>query len=213
MGKTEFESKLRGFVDSLKTKNEFNRLSIEINVSSISQKELCIKDNSALWLPNSYTALSEITKFAKEIYINERITDGVLLTIKFGKGKENVNQSLSEQKSLFVTDNPKYKLDDVILPEETKDKIKEAIATIENFDIVYNQWNFKSKEPSAKTNICFFGVPGTGKTMCAHAIANSLNKKILIASYADIQSEYVGVGPKNLKMLFQQAESENALLL
>lgn len=212
MGKTEFESKLRGFVDSLKTKNEFNRLSIEINVSSISQKELCIKDNSALWLPNSYTALSEITKFAKEIYINERITDGLLLTIKFGKGKENVNQSLSEQKSLFVTDNPKYKLEDVILPEETKDKIKEAIATIENFDIVYNQWNFKSKEPSAKTNICFFGVPGTGKTMCAHAIANSLNKKILIASYADIQSEYVGVGPKNLKMLFQQAESENALL-
>lgn len=48
--------------------------------------------------------------------------------------------------------------------------------------------------------------------MCAHAIADSLGKEILIASYADIQSQYVGVGPKNLKAVFQTAEEKNALL-
>ncbi len=48
--------------------------------------------------------------------------------------------------------------------------------------------------------------------MCAHAIAQYLGKKIFIASYADIQSEYVGVGPKNLRAVFEQAEANNALL-
>lgn len=213
MNRNEFKIEIQNYINKLIDKEEFDKLFIEIDVEDSFQKGLEIKDNSALWIPKSYSAASEISQYARDIYAKGEQADGFLLTIRFSKKISKSSMPLtSEQKTMFLTETPKFRLEDVILSDDTREKIMEAIATIESFDMVYNQWNFKSKEPSAKTNICFFGVPGTGKTMCAHAVANSLNKKILIASYADIQSEYVGVGPKNLKQLFQQAESENALL-
>lgn len=98
------------------------------------------------------------------------------------------------------------------MSKEKYEEIQNALSLIENYELVYSNWGWSEKEPAAKTIMCFYGAPGTGKTMCAHGIAKHLGKKILIASYADIQSEYVGVGPKNLKAIFQQAESEDAVL-
>lgn len=48
--------------------------------------------------------------------------------------------------------------------------------------------------------------------MCAHALASELKKKIMIASYASIESKWVGEGPKNLRRIFSDAEEQDAIL-
>lgn len=56
------------------------------------------------------------------------------------------------------------------------------------------------------------GKPGTGKTLTAHAIAHSLGKPIIVASYAQIESKFLGDGSKNVEALFHAAERDNAVL-
>ena len=67
-------------------------------------------------------------------------------------------------------------------------------------------------EPFPRTALNFHGKPGTGKTLAAHAIASKINRPILVASYAQIESMYHGEGPKNVEAIFLAAEQQNALL-
>lgn len=212
----QFENDIKNYVSVLNESSDLSHLKISVTFSSHDGFGIKWEENSMLMLKGSKSAFSNIKKKAVELYdvINEK--KPVLIKVTFTKNdKKNIEDLKKDRESVlsdFISEIPKFKLEDVVLEDSVKKSVEEAIATIKNFDIVYNKWNFRSIEPSIKTNICFWGLPGTGKTMCAHAMANHLGKKILIASYADIQSEYVGVGPKNLKKVFQQAEKDNAML-
>lgn len=107
---------------------------------------------------------------------------------------------------------PKYKLSNMILDKSTKQQLERAITLIRNQKLIFEDWGFKEIDPFTKTILCFYGSPGTGKTMCAHALATELGKKIIIASYASIESKWVGEGPKNLRKIFQDAEEQDAIL-
>lgn len=112
----------------------------------------------------------------------------------------------------FSAISPKYSLENVVMPLETKKQIDRALSLIKSKDLIFYEWGFKEIDPYTKTILCFYGSPGTGKTMCAHAIAKKLGKKILIASYASIESKWVGEGPKNLQKIFQDADQQDAVL-
>ena len=112
----------------------------------------------------------------------------------------------------YMAISPKYKLGKIIMSAETKRQIDRAIALIRNQKKIYQDWGFSEIDPHTKTILCFYGSPGTGKTMCAHALASELGKKILIASYASIESKWVGEGPKNLQRIFKDAEEQDAIL-
>jgi SpoVK/Ycf46/Vps4 family AAA+-type ATPase len=107
---------------------------------------------------------------------------------------------------------PKYSLDKVILDGSTKCQLARAIALIRNQKLIFDTWGFREVDPNTKAILCFFGAPGTGKTMCAHAMAKELGKKIMIASYASIESKWVGEGPKNMRKIFKDAADQDALL-
>ncbi|MCQ2378269.1 MAG: ATP-binding protein [Victivallaceae bacterium] len=107
---------------------------------------------------------------------------------------------------------PLYSFDQLVLPDNTRDAIIEAVQVLKVETIVFDQWGLRQIEPFPKTALNFFGPPGTGKTLSAHAIARFLDKKILIASYAELESKYHGDGPKNVKAIFQEAEKSGAVL-
>lgn len=117
-----------------------------------------------------------------------------------------------EKVASFVAVDPKYKLDQVIMSDEEKRQIDRAIALINNRKKIFEEWGFSEIEPNTKAILCFHGKPGTGKTMCAHALADALNKKIVMATYASIESKYVGEGPKNMRKIFEDAEAQDAIL-
>jgi len=112
----------------------------------------------------------------------------------------------------FISVEPKWSFDQIILTEEVKSRLMRAIAIIEHQDIIFDTLEYSKIDRSTKSIICFYGAPGTGKTITADAIANYLGKKIMISSYAQIESKYVGDGAKNLRAIFKAAEEQDAVL-
>lgn len=106
-----------------------------------------------------------------------------------------------------------YQLNDLILPEHTKNELQRAISLREYQQSVFQEWGLKDTHKyDNKMIINLYGEPGTGKTMAAHAIAAKLNRKLLLINYGDIESKYVGETPKNIQAAFEFAKENNAIL-
>ena len=132
----------------------------------------------------------------------------------------NPKRAVEEPKSaappaeeIFIPEEPKFSLDDIILPEDVKNQILDATTYADNSHRVFELWGFKhTHKYSRRIGINLYGEPGTGKTMAAHAIAKSLGRKILIVNYADIESKFVGETPKNIRKAFNAAKNSNSIL-
>ena len=61
--------------------------------------------------------------------------------------------------------------------------------------------------------LCFYGPPGTGKTALAEHIAHALQRPLMIRQASDIMSKYVGETEQNMAKMFDEAQTENAVLL
>ncbi len=61
--------------------------------------------------------------------------------------------------------------------------------------------------------LCFHGLPGTGKTALAEHIAQALGRPLMIRQTSDIASKYVGETEQNMARMFEEASTENAVLL
>ena len=120
--------------------------------------------------------------------------------------------SLEERAKQYQSQPPLYSLEQLVISKELRQKIIYAVDAILVQSTVYRKWGLSKIEPFPRTALNFYGEPGTGKTLAAHAIAHRLNKPILIASYAQIESKYLGDGAKNIEALFYAAKRDNALL-
>lgn len=143
------------------------------------------------------------------------------MTVKFNRVTDGIyseNTALSfvnraSDEDIFVPEEPRYSLDDIILTHATKDQIWDVATYTENSQLVFDIWGLdKTHKYSKRVGINLYGAPGTGKTMAAHAIAKQLGKKILIVNYADIESKYVGETPKNIRKAFEAAKNSGSIL-
>lgn len=125
---------------------------------------------------------------------------------------DKIFSSEKEVTEQYVAKIPDNTLDDVVMTEKERRAVMRAITLIRDKELIYNKWNFRRVDKHQKSILCFHGVPGTGKTMCAHGVAFCLGKKIIEGSYAEIESEFVGVGAKNLVALFKAAQEQDAVL-
>lgn len=108
---------------------------------------------------------------------------------------------------------PKYEWEDLVLPNEQKDTLKDACNQVKYRDIVFGKWGFGSKLSYGKgISMLFAGPPGTGKTMSAEVVANELKLQILKVDLSQVVSKYIGETEKNLKEIFEQAEQTNTIL-
>jgi SpoVK/Ycf46/Vps4 family AAA+-type ATPase len=114
--------------------------------------------------------------------------------------------------TLYLRD-AKYTLNDVILSETTKHQVDLILAEIEYQDLIYQEWGMAEKHKLDKAlSVNLSGLPGTGKTLTAEAVAHALNLKLLDVPYEQIESKYVGETPKNIRGAFDFATQNNALL-
>lgn len=118
-----------------------------------------------------------------------------------------------EQKSPFIPQLPKFTFDQVILNEKTLIEVYDTLAIKDKSDLVFEEWGLSTTHKhSKKVGINLYGPPGTGKTMVAHAIANHLDRQLIVVNYADIESKYVGDTPKNLTEVFKVAKETNSII-
>ena len=67
------------------------------------------------------------------------------------------------------------------------------------------------KNPVA--TMCFFGLPGTGKTALAEHIAMKLDLPITIKPASELLSMWLGESEKNIAKMFEEAKAEGSILL
>ncbi len=127
--------------------------------------------------------------------------------------KNSPPKKVEAEENIFVPEEPRWSLDDIILSDAVKNQILDVATYAENSYRVFELWGFKNTHKfSRRIGINLYGAPGTGKTMAAHAIAKNLGRKILVVNYADIESKYVGETPKNIRKAFEAAKKSDSIL-
>mgnify|MGYP003649117812 FL=1 len=64
-----------------------------------------------------------------------------------------------------------------------------------------------------RATLCFYGLPGTGKTALAEHIANAIERPLMIRRASDLMSKYVGETEQQMAEMFNDAQREGAVLL
>jgi SpoVK/Ycf46/Vps4 family AAA+-type ATPase len=119
-----------------------------------------------------------------------------------------------DSRRIVETVIPQRTLDDVVLPPATRRSLDQALAHVTQHDLIFNKWGLRERHPtSLALAFNFAGAPGTGKTICAEAIAHTLGRRLLIVRYDQVESMWMGETPKNIVTTFRLARKENAVLL
>jgi SpoVK/Ycf46/Vps4 family AAA+-type ATPase len=120
------------------------------------------------------------------------------------------NQKLS---TLARKITPKYQWNDIVLPPDRTEQLREICNHVKYRDRVYSDWGFDRKLAMGK-GLCvlFVGPSGTGKTMAADIIAGELGLDLYKIDLSTVVSKYIGETEKNLSKIFTEAETSNAIL-
>jgi SpoVK/Ycf46/Vps4 family AAA+-type ATPase len=111
------------------------------------------------------------------------------------------------------TVTPQRTLAEVVLPPQTRQTLEQALAQVRNHTLIFGRWGLGERHASGRgLAFNFAGPPGTGKTICAEAIAHALGMKLLVVQYAEAESMWVGETPKNIVTTFRKAAEQNAVL-
>ncbi len=107
---------------------------------------------------------------------------------------------------LILFDREKVSLDSVVLNENNKKELEQLLKEFQYVD------ELKKYNLPINNKIILHGHSGCGKTMTAKAIATQLNKPLLILDLSSFVSPRIGETSKNLKIVFEKAERDKAVL-
>ena len=108
---------------------------------------------------------------------------------------------------------PRRTFQDVILPAPTRRSLDQALAQVTSHDLIFNRWGLGQRHTTGLSlAFNFAGPSGTGKTICAEAIAHALGRRLLVVRYDELESMWMGETPKNVAAVFKVARQEHAVL-
>lgn len=119
-----------------------------------------------------------------------------------GSNRNDDNSNDKELTSFNPVSKSNIKLDDVAGLEDAKEEIRRIIIEPQKHPELYKK--FKKNKGGG---ILLYGVPGTGKTMVAQAIANEIDAKFFAIKCSDIVSKWFGDSEQNVKNLFAEARN------
>jgi SpoVK/Ycf46/Vps4 family AAA+-type ATPase len=128
----------------------------------------------------------------------------------FAVSRDHSNGRLSELARKII---PRQSWDDLVLPENQMEQLREMCNQSRYRHVVYGRWGFDSKLSYGKgLSALFTGPPGTGKTMAAEVIARDLQLDLYKIDLSQVVSKYIGETEKNLDRIFTEARTSNAIL-
>jgi hypothetical protein len=104
--------------------------------------------------------------------------------------------------------------DDLILPGAPRQILHDVAAHVRQRVRVYGEWGFeRASSRGLGISALFAGASGTGKTMAAEVLANELHLDLYRIDLSQVVSKYIGETEKNLRRVFDAAESGGVILL
>ncbi len=124
------------------------------------------------------------------------------------------DQTRSGMEGLAQHIEPAASWDDMVLPNAQKDVLGEIVVHVQQRAKVYGTWGFAAKGARGLgISALFAGASGTGKTMAAEVLARKLRLDLYRIDLSSVVSKYIGETEKNLRRVFDAAESGGAILL
>jgi ATPase family associated with various cellular activities (AAA) len=109
---------------------------------------------------------------------------------------------------------PAASWNDLVLPAAQAEAVRRIAVHVRHRTTVHDAWGFAAKSGrSLGISVLFAGASGTGKTMAAEVLANELHLDLYRIDLACVVSKYIGETEKNLRRVFDAAETGAAILL
>ena len=113
----------------------------------------------------------------------------------------NLDDETEEENQEKDQNIPTVRLSDIAGLDEAKKALEEKVILPLKHKSIYEKYG-----KSTGGGILLFGLPGTGKTMFAQAVATELKAKFFSVRCSDIESKWVGESERNVKQLFEEAK-------
>ena len=108
----------------------------------------------------------------------------------------------------------KARWEQVALPDDVLDSIREFIGRVRHRRTVYDTWGYDARMSTSRgLTALFYGPPGTGKSMVAGLIARELGLDLYRVDLARITSKWIGETEKNLAEVFDAGEDGQCVIL
>jgi len=107
-----------------------------------------------------------------------------------------------------------YKWEDLILPDDVVEVLRELVGFAKHRQTVYEDLGFGGKHAYGRgVSALFSGPPGTGKTMVAGIMARELDMELFRIDLSRVVSKWIGETEKNLGRVFDEAALSHAIIL
>ena len=160
------------------------------------------KDNTQDWV---FDLVKEIGDLERRI-TNDRAKDKVTKMLA-ERGRLKTEEDSAQRK--FEANNvPTTTFDDIAGLEDVKEAVMYKVIYPRKYPELYD--TFKKRTGGG---ILLYGLPGTGKTLIAEAIAHETNATFFPIKCSDLGSKWFGETEQNIKDVFEAARnSENAVI-
>jgi cell division protease FtsH len=136
-------------------------------------------------------------------YVLPFLLVGGVLLLFFRSARNNSNGAMSFGKSgakVVNPEKPSVKFEDVAGAEEAREELKEVV------DFLKEPAKFVSLGARIPKGVLLVGVPGSGKTLLAKAVAGEASVPFFSISGSEFVELFVGVGASRVRDLFDQAK-------
>jgi hypothetical protein len=104
--------------------------------------------------------------------------------------------------------------DDLVLPADVIDQLRDVVDRIRCRDRVLGEWGLhRGAAKGTGVTALFAGDSGTGKTLAAEVLAGALALDLYVIDLATVVDKYIGETEKNLDRIFREADRVNGVLL